>query len=258
MNEEIVLNLQRLGFSKLEAEVYISLAQGKKMSGYAIAKTLNKTRPAVYNGMEYVAVEPELLLSDISRTVTGAAAEAKKFFRELESKQHSPHFENIEGKSNLLATANRIIMSARKEIVITSSMSLEPLYASLKEAARRKVRIILFSWQNLETLGLPIEFYSNFEGTDFCSEERLFLVADLRQCVIGSNDTSAFIPHKKITKKLPTGEKDFLGMTSTNRLVVNMVTEHIHFDIYLHKLKRKGRLIFTDDILLHSLMEQGI
>ena len=141
MNEEIVLNLQRLGFSKLEAEVYISLAQGKKMSGYAIAKTLNKTRPAVYNaldnllekgfvnfvrgknGMEYVAVKPELLLSDISRTVTGAAAEAKKFFRELESKQHSPHFENIEGKSNLLATANRIIMSARKEIVITSSMS---------------------------------------------------------------------------------------------------------------------------------------
>ncbi len=208
--------------------------------------------------MEYVAVKPELLLSDISRTVTGAAAEAKKFFRELESKQHSPHFENIEGKSNLLATANRIIMSARKEIVITSSMSLEPLYASLKEAARRKVRIILFSWQNLDTLGLPIEFYSNFEGTDFCSEERLFLVADLRRCVIGSNDTSAFIPHKKITKKLPTGEKDFLGMTSTNRLVVNMVTEHIHFDIYLHKLKRKGRLIFTDDILLHSLMEQGI
>lgn len=276
MNEEIVLNLQRLGFSKLEAEVYISLAQGKKMSGYAIAKTLNKTRPAVYNaldnllekgfvnfvrgknGMEYVAVKPELLLSDISRTVTGAAAEAKKFFRELESKQHSPYFENIEGKSNLLATANRIIMSARKEIVITSSMSLEPLYASLKEAARRKVRIILFSWQNLDTLGLPIEFYSNFEGTDFCSEERLFLVADLRRCVIGSNDTSAFIPHKKITKKLPTGEKDFLGMTSTNRLVVNMVTEHIHFDIYLHKLKRKGRLIFTDDILLHSLMEQGI
>ncbi len=275
MSEELILNLQNLGFSKLEAEVYVSLVQGKSMSGYAIAKVLNKTRPAVYNALdnllekgfvnfvqgkkctEYVAVEPELLLSDISRKVTGAAAEAKKSFKELEAKKVAPRFENIEGKSNLIATANRIIMSARKEIIVTSSMSLEPFYDSLKEAARRKVRIILFSWQNLDTFDLPIELYSNFEGTDFCSEERLFLVADLKRCVIGSNDTSAFIPHKKITKKLPTGEKDFLGMTSTNRLLVNMVTEHIHFDIYLNKLKRKRRVLFTDDIRLHSLMEQG-
>lgn len=275
MSEELILNLQNLGFSKMEAEVYVSLVQGKSMSGYAIAKALNKTRPAVYNALdnllekgfvnfvreknctEYVAVEPELLLSDISRKVSGAAAEAKKFFKELEAKKTAPRFENIEGKSNLLATANRIIMSARKEIIVTSSMSLEPFYDSLKDAVRRKVRVILFSWQNLDTFDLPIEFYSNFEGTDFCSEERLFLVADLKRCVIGSNDISAFIPHKKITKKLPAGEKDFLGMTSTNRLLVNMITEHIHFDIYLHKLKRKRRLLFTDDIRLHSLMEQG-
>ncbi|MDE5581286.1 MAG: hypothetical protein K2I95_07685, partial [Treponemataceae bacterium] len=159
---------------------------------------------------------------------------------------------------NLLATANRIIMSARKEILMNSSMPLESLYASLKEAARQKVRIILFSWQKIDTLDLPIEFYSNFDGANYCSEERLFLVADLKRCVIGSNDTSAFIPHKNTSKKLPAGEKDFLGMTSTNRLLVNMVTEHIHFDIYLHKLKRKRRLIFTDDIQLHSLMERGI
>lgn len=276
MNEELVLNLQSLGFSKLEAEVYVSLVQGKSMSGYAIAKVLNKTRPAVYNaldnllekgfvnfvrrknGTEYVAVEPELLLSDISRKVTGAAGNARKIFKELESKKIAPRFENIEGKSNLLATANRIIMSARKEILMNSSMPLEPLYASLKEAARQKVRIILFSWQKIDTLDLPIEFYSNFDGTNYCSEERLFLVADLKRCVIGSNDTSAFIPHKKTSKKLPAGEKDFLGMTSTNRLLVNMVTEHIHFDIYLHKLKRKRRLVFTDDIQLHSLMERGI
>ena len=276
MNEELVLNLQRLGFSKLEAEVYITLVQGKNMSGYAIAKILNKTRPSVYNaldnllekgfvnfvhgknGTEYIAVEPDLLISDISRTVTDAATEAQKIFKELKTKEITPRFENIEGKSNLLATANRIIRSAHKEIVMTSSMSLEPFYDSLKAVSCRNVRIILFSWQHLDTFGLPIEFYSNFEGTDFCSEERLFLVADLKRCVIGSNDTSAFIPHKKITKKLPTGEKDFLGMTSANRLLVNMITEHIHFDIYLHKLKQKGRLVFTDDILLHSLMEQGI
>ncbi|MDE5580532.1 MAG: hypothetical protein K2I95_03830, partial [Treponemataceae bacterium] len=120
MNEELVLNLQSLGFSKLEAEVYVSLVQGKSMSGYAIAKVLNKTRPAVYNaldnllekgfvnfvrrknGTEYVAVEPELLLSDISRKVTGAAGNARKIFKELESKKIAPRFENIEGKSNLL------------------------------------------------------------------------------------------------------------------------------------------------------------
>ncbi len=278
MSEKLIQNLTDLGFSRLEAEIYAELARCGRLSGYSVAKNLNKTRPSVYNaldnllekgfvlseptkagGCEYSAAEPELLLNDISRRVTDAAQQAKKAFKELKGRDAAPRFENIEGKSALVATANRIIGGAKKEIVMNSSMPLDGLRDSLLDAARRKVRIILFTWRNLDTLGIPLELYSGFRGTDFCAEERLFLVADLRRCVIGSNDTSAFIPHRKIVKKLPAGERDFLGMTSTNRLIVNMVTEHVHFDIYLNRLRKKyKKSLFTDDIVLNSLMEKGI
>lgn len=104
-----------------------------------------------------------------------------------------------------------------------------------------------------------MEFYSGFDGTDYCTEERIFLVSDLTNCVIGSNDSSGYFPHKKVGEKRPNGETDFMGMTSSNRLIVNMVTEHIHFDIYLNKMKKKSRKnLFTPDILLGSLMETGL
>ena len=82
--EDLISNLEQLGFSKIEAQVYSCLVQHDIMSGYSIAKNLNKTRPSVYNALdnllekgfvnivhgetvsEYVAVDPELLLNDIS------------------------------------------------------------------------------------------------------------------------------------------------------------------------------------------------
>lgn len=48
-------------------------------------------------------------------------------------------------------------------------------------------------------------------------------------------------------------------MTSDNRLIVNLVSEHIHFDIYLQKLRKKfNRDIISKDICIGTLMEKGI
>ena len=275
--EDLISNLEQLGFSKIEAQVYSCLVQHDIMSGYSIAKKLNKTRPSVYNALdnllekgfvnivhgetvsEYVAVDPELLLNDISIRVSVAAKKAREKLVQLKAKSKIPRFENIEGKSNLVSAVNRLIANSKKEIVMNSSMPLAYFKDSLMAAAKRKVRIILFTWQNLDTLGIPMEFYSGFDGTDDCTEERIFLVSDLTNCVIGSNDSSGYFPHKKVGEKRPNGETDFMGMTSSNRLIVNMVTEHIHFDIYLNKMKKKSRKnLFTPDILLGSLMETGL
>lgn len=276
MTETLAQYLSDLGFSHIEALVYQVLVTDGQLSGYQIAKKLNRTRPSIYGALDnlvakhfinlvpgktarYSAVDPESLIDEISNRVKNSANSAKLALKELSIFTDRNRFENIEGKSNLISTALRIIRNAKKEILINSSMDLKPFEKELKLAAKRKVRIILFSWENIDTYDIPLEFYCGYEEGGACIEERFFLVADLQNCIAGSNDKSTFFPHMKAGKKLPAGERDFFAMSTSNRLFVNMVTEHIHFDIYLHRLKKKSNQeVITRDIQIGTLMEKGL
>lgn len=277
MENKLLDCLCSLGFSKIEAQVYCTLVPEDKMGGYQIAKKLNLQRPSVYNALnslesrgfitvipgettEYSAVEPDILMNELSRRYSENAATAKIELEKLTNgRKSNERFVNITGKSNLVSAINRRIDMTEKEIVFTCSMNLELFEDALKNAANRGVRIILFSWSNLDTLGIPLEFYCGYDGKAACAEERILLVADEMHCIIGSNDRAAFFPHGKKNECLPTGEKDFLGMMSDNRLVVNLVTEHIHFDIYLQRLKKQyGKDLIDSSIQIGTLMERGL
>ena len=279
MTDKIINILGSLGFSKMESLVYCALVPEEKMGGYQIAKKLNAPRPSVYSALEnllkkecitsipgstaeYQAVPPDILIDEISKKYSDNAAKAKEMLKELKSPiSTQERFVNIEGKNKLISVVNKLISAAKKEIVFNCSMPLEYFKEALLLAAESKVRIVLFSWKNLDTLGIPLEFFCGFDGTDCCPEQRILLVSDMAHCIVGSNDRAVFFPHRPHHKiqKLPDGENDFLGMTSDNRLIVNLVSEHIHFDIYLQKLRKKfNRDIISKDICIGTLMEKGI
>jgi hypothetical protein len=116
----------------------------------------------------------------------------------------------------------------------------------------------LFSWSKLDTYDIPLEFYCGYDGVAKCKEERILLVADEMHSIIGSNDRAALFPYGKKNEQLPAEEKDFLGMMSDNRLMVNLITEHIHFDIYLQRLKKvHGKDLIDSSIQIGTLMEKG-
>ncbi|MGN0729141.1 TrmB family transcriptional regulator [Treponema sp.] len=279
MTDNIIETLGALGFSKMETLVYCALVPEEKMGGYQLAKKLNAPRPSVYSALEnllskeyiksipgeiaeYQAVPPDILIDGILKKQSSNAAKAKEMLKTLAAPiSIQERFVNIEGKTKLISIVNNLISEAKKEIVFNCSMPLDFFKDELLSAAKRKVRIVLFSWQNLDTLSIPLEFFCGYDGTDCCPEQRILLVSDMAHCVVGSNDRAIFFPHRphhKI-KKLPDGENDFLGMTSDNRLIVNLVSEHIHFDIYLQRLRKKfKRDIITKDIRIGTLMEKGI
>ncbi|MCH5150011.1 MAG: TrmB family transcriptional regulator [Spirochaetales bacterium] len=276
MWDELLNYLCNIGFSRIEALVYCTLVPEEKMGGYQIAKKLNVQRPSVYSALtslenrgfitavpgettEYSAIAPDILMDELSRRYSENASKAKLELEKLtDGHKKLERFVNITGKSNLIAAVNRCIETTQKEIVFTCSMNLSPFENTLKNAAKRGVRIVLFSWSNIDTLGIPLEFYCGYDGVA-CAEERILLVSDEMHCIIGSNDRAAFYPHGKKCSPLPADEKDFLGMMSDNRLVVNLVTEHIHFDIYLHRLKKQyGKDLIDSSIQIGTLMEKGI
>lgn len=275
--------LVRLGFSQTEAKVYCAMVSEEKMNGYQIAKLLGTSRSSVYAALEnlldkeaivsipgqtseYAVVDPGQLIDKITSKYKKSAETAKNLLEQLSSRRRaSNYFCNIQGWQNLLDEIKSMVDSAEKEILMNSSIDLKPLVENLDKAKRRGVRIIVFSWLNLELYNLDIELYCNDVSLLKSPQKRFIMVADNNSCILCSNDRNEFIPYKEIVKNdgslcsmLSAEDKDFLGVRTDNRLLVNLMAEHIHFDIYLNKLRIKyGGEIITPDIHINSIMENG-
>lgn len=275
--------LVRLGFSKTEAKVYCAMVSEEKMNGYQIAKLLGTSRSSVYAALEnlldkgaivsipgqtseYAVVDPGQLIDKITSKYKKSAETAKNLLEQLSLRRRaSNYFCNIQGWQNLLDEIKSMVDSAEKEILMNSSIDLKPLVENLDKAKRRGVRIIVFSWLNLELYNLDIELYCNDVSLLKSPQKRFIMVADNNSCILCSNDRNEFIPYKEIVKNdgslcsmLSAEDKDFLGVRTDNRLLVNLMAEHIHFDIYLNKLRIKyGGEIITPDIHINSIMENG-
>lgn len=275
--------LVRLGFSQTEAKVYCAMVSEEKMNGYQIAKLLGTSRSSVYAALEnlldkgaivsipgqtseYAVVDPGQLIDKITSKYKKSAETAKNLLEQLSLRRRaSNYFCNIQGWQSLLDEIKSMVDSAEKEILMNSSIDLKPLVENLDKAKRRGVRIIVFSWLNLELYNLDIELYCNDVSLLKSPQKRFIMVADNNSCILCSNDRNEFIPYKEIVKNdgslcsmLSAEDKDFLGVRTDNRLLVNLMAEHIHFDIYLNKLRIKyGGEIITPDIHINSIMENG-
>lgn len=272
--------LVQLGFSLTEARVFCTMVSEDKMNGYQIAKILGISRSSVYAALEnlldkgaivsipgqtseYAVVEPSQLIDKLTSKFKKNAITARDMLESLSLKRRaSNYFCNVHGFQNLADEIRCMINSAKKEVLIDCEMELGPFAESLKDAKARGVRIIVFSWINLDLHGIDLEFYTNALGSVISDGKRFIMVVDNASCIMCSNDRNEFIPISAFTSdnppSLPTEDKDFLGIKSDNRLMVSVLQEHIHFDIYLNKLRKKtGGEIITPDIRCNTLMETG-
>ncbi|MBQ1949118.1 MAG: TrmB family transcriptional regulator [Treponema sp.] len=282
MDSVSVSALVSLGFTATEANVYCTMVPEEKMNGYQIAKSLNISRSSVYaalenmvnkgailsipgNKNEYTVVKPDELVDKILSNYEKNAKIAKSSLEQLSLKNKSSNlFLNIQGLTNIRDNVLQMIRCAQKEILISSSMDLKPFVEELSFAIQHGVRVIVFSMIKLELYGLNVEFYGGQFPAENCQEIRFSLVVDNKSCLICSNDKEEFYTLKQLMDRsagtfLSSEDKDFLGMRSSNRLMVNIIQEHFHFDVYLFKLRLKnnGKRIITPDIQIGSLMECG-
>ncbi len=274
--------LVSLGFTVTEAKVYCAMVPEEKMNGYQIAKNLNFSRSSVYaalenllkkgailsipgNTSEYTVVKPGELIDKILSNYEKNAKLAKSSLEQLSLKNNSSNlFLNIQGLQNIQDNAVQMIRCAQKEILISSSMDLKPFVEELSHAIERGVRVLVFSMMRIELYGLKVEFYGGQFANDSCPEIRFSIVVDNKCCLICSNDKEEFYTLKQLMdnktgKSFSSEDKDFLGMKSSNRLMVNIIQEHFHFDVYLYKLRLKnnGGMVVTPDIQIGTLMECG-
>lgn len=256
--EEIIKEMKKLGFSSTESEIYLILLKSGSMTGYQIAKQMTVSRASVYSALDnlyqrgvvsmisgdpnmYQAWEPDKLFdkmkTDFAKTTDGL----KKQLAEFNKSNRNNKYFNIEGRENIISKAKYIFNSSKKEIYINTDFNLHEFKDEIISAAARGVRIVVFSFDKLDIEGLPVEMhYYSIESSGECNDIRLMMAADFKVGLIANTENKS----------------DYFGLFTENRLLVSVVAEHIHHDIYLLNLNKKyGENLITKDILINTLLE---
>lgn len=255
--KNIINNLMDFGFTKYEANIYIKLVELGKANGSRLAKTLNISKSTVYNALdsmykngyifmipgtsiEYEPRTPKLLFKDLEKKFKDNLGELKVGLDKLEPKESQEFFYKFDKIDTIKNIFIDMINNSKKEIYINSDFDLSHYKEIFKSALDRNIRIIIFSFNRVMDMGLPIEIYSK-SGVDenFQNPTRLMVVSDLKTSLV-------------VTKK-----EDFMNAIYTNdKVFVKIIAEHIHADIYMTKISSVFKENFEENIKIKTLHEE--
>ena len=250
---ELVKTLMGFGFTKTDANVYINFLKNGRSSGYKIAKEISLSRSSVYssidslykngfifmadgNTKEYQAKSPELIFSKIEKQTIENINVLKKELSRMMLQEEKEFIYNVSGFDNSLQKAREMLELAQIEVYLNTDFHLELIAQELINAVERGVRIIVFSFNRLALPHESIELYSRFEIDEkIYPSHRFMLVIDMKNALM--------LSHREETH----------GLYTNNKLLVKIMAEHIHSDIYLTEYEkmapeRKCRILTVHEL----------
>lgn len=257
--DKIIEKLQEFNFTKIEAEAYLCLLKNKQLNGSQVSKLLGLSRTSVYAALdnlyekgyvymlsgeptEYKVQDPKLLINNIKKKYLSSIDYLDKNLFNFEVNPVEERFWNIKGYENFINNTKRLLLTAEKEIYISTNFNIQLFKEELNILAGKKVRIIIFSFEKLDTLGLTVEFYHHEDKAINCNDKRWMMVIDNKKAFIANENKF----------------NEVFGTFTENALMVSITAEHIHHDIYLLKLKQKyNKNLVTEDILIDSSFEKN-
>jgi len=241
-NEKILENLEKIGFGRKEAEVFLELIKNPGSNGSQIAKALGYPRTTVYQNLDilqkkgyinsyldkeitlYEAIDLNELFENYKKEVSTATKFLKDELNKVEVSGKQKQFYNLNSFEDVKDRFRNILKRAEKIVYINTNLNLFEFEKDFKILKEKGVRVILFSFNKIDHDSLGVETYIrdsfNFNITN--SEKRIMVAVDLFAAIIASNY-----------------EGEFCGTYSENKLLINIVTEHIKNDIHLMKLENR-------------------
>ncbi len=257
--EDLEEILSGLGFVPLEAKIYLVLLRCGNQSAYQIAKEIEISRPSIYNALEhmvhkgfieqipnptalYKAVDPEVLLKKLQNTYLACLENAERELEVYQSQNYNEQFANLQGKAIIVEKICSLIRHSQTEIYINTDMNLDLFKDELQAVVGRKVRVVLFSFYKLKPMIEGIEVYTHGREMKGHSPTRFMIVSDQEQILISD---------------LRPNDNQWLATVTDNRLMVKIISEHIHNDIYLLNIRnRYGKGIYEDYLHIHTAFEE--
>lgn len=253
-------NLEILNFSKLEADIYLALLGEKPMSAYQLAKKIDISRTSIYNALEfmlrkgmvevvpnetllYIAQEPNVIFQKMQEEMTNSIREASRYLAEYQANKHENITANFYGYDTAVSKTKELFQNVQNEVYINTDCSLEEMRKELEALVQRGIRVILFSFYEIEN---PIEGVSYFshgrKREKGFQPTRFMIVADNEFLIMADGS----------------GQNElWKGTESNEKLLVKLMAEHIHNDIYLLKIRDKyGKEIYDDYLKIDTIFER--
>lgn len=257
---EIIENLKKLNFSHLEAQIYMALLGSTPMSAYQIAKKIDISRPSIYNALEhmqvkgmvevvpndtllYIAQEPDVLLEKISMEMQTSLNNARKELEMYKEQKYDETYANFYGFNTLISKVKGILSKAESDIYINADFELLDVVEEMEVLSSKGINVIVFSFYEMKHKVSGIHYFSH--NRDFKPDHtasRFMLAVD-----------------KSIAMMAGGGEdlESWKGTISDNKMFIKIVSEHIHNDIYLLKLRGKyGKEIYDKYLYLNTDFEK--
>ena len=258
---DVILELQKFGLTNIEAEVYHELLKSPNSNGSQISKKIDTPRTSVYMALDrlyalgyvylvpaenerknYIAVEPENLMPKLKEDFIQTADFLKEELSKVQIKNNLEQTFNLKGEESIYDKVRELILKAKKEIYLNTNINLETFKDAIDEAIKNNVRIILFSFEKHVNYTLNIEVYNKTETPiSNGNRRRIMLVVDMEDTLVANSKFS-----------------EFSGIYTRNELMVEIIAEHVHNDIYLTELEKTYEEGFWDKISLNTMKENKI
>ncbi len=237
----VIEELQKFGLTKIEAEVYYELLKSPNSNGSQISKKIDTPRTSVYMALDrlytlgfvylvpsenerknYIAVEPSNLMPKLKKDYIETADYLKDELSKIQIKNNLEQTFNLKGEEVIYDKVRELIIKAKQELYLNTNVNLELFRDAIEKAKKNGIRVILFSFEKHIEYDMEIEIYNKtntpiHEG----SSKRIMLVVDMEDILVASSK-----------------ETEFSGIYTKNELIVKIIAEHIHNDIYLNELEK--------------------
>lgn len=237
--DELLKEMQKIGFTTYEAKIYIALLQQNPATGYEISKLSGVPQAKVYENIsrlnnsgtiltiagepaKYVPLPPEELLKKVQNKFKKSINILRESLPPLSAQQHIDYAWNIKGYDLIMQKASQMINEAKDNIMVSLwDEEAMDLYNDLIKAVNRGVFLSVMIYGKNKIEGIDEIYYHGGEETlvKQVGERWLTLVADRKEVLTG-----------QVTPK-----SDGVSVWTLNPSIVFTSLRYIEHEIYISK-----------------------
>jgi len=236
MNEKLLPALKSFGFTSNEAKTYLSLLQNNPATGYEISGNSGIPRSAIYeilkrlestgmvscvdtNPTRYIPLPPDHLFDLLENKFTANLDTLKDSLKNVNTDLEVGDLWNIRGYESMIDRARNMIRNAKKSVYMSIWRSeFEKLHADLKDAERRGVTIVIFSFCDMPTdIGTVYAYNLDSRRLQNVWSSKILMVVDRDSALLGG------------VEKLPTNKVAW----TRNSAIVGIALNYIILDLTL-------------------------
>lgn len=286
---DIISELQKFGFSKVEAEVYMEVLNTPMSNGTQISKKIDVSRSAIYTALEklcekgyvytvpteedkknYMAMEPMEIIAELKEEWKNKAEFLEKEFLKIRNKKNETRFYQLYSEESLILKVKEIINKAENEIYIGTNIDIHLFEEELLKAIKAGIKIFIFNFGDI-IFDFNKKINENKEINEINEDKNIFenykfenynmynlKIYNIQNKIYKNRKNKEIIIVSDIVKGFSCKEtgKEFIGVYTENKYLVKILTENIHNNIYVAKMERVyGEEIF-EEIFINSAFEK--